>query len=71
MAARLYDARHGRVTCAHCGLEDATCCQCAGSRTVAYAVAEKSVSWVWAFGACPCAACARLRPLRAALEAVA
>lgn len=63
-------AWHGRrlVTCAHCARTDASCCQCAGTRIVSYAVAEKSGVWIWEFGSCPCAACQRLKGVRHAIS---
>ena len=51
------------VTCPHCE-PGQTCCQCAGSRIVASAVAEKNAAWAWEHGGCRCGACTTLRQFR-------
>jgi hypothetical protein len=56
------------VTCAHCRLDDASCCQCCLTRIVTWAVAEKSAAWAWDFPLCGCAACVRLRHQRGLIE---
>lgn len=55
------------MTCPHCQTGDGTCCQCHGTGVVAWWKAEKSVSWIWEFEACACAACVRLHAVRVAL----
>lgn len=59
------------VSCPHCLPADATCCQCDRSGLVTVWRAERSVTWIWEFGECPCAACQRLRLVRLALTRVA
>lgn len=55
------------VTCPHCAPDDRSCCQCHGTRRVDYLKAEQSVSWIWDFPDCVCAACVRLKGVRDAL----
>jgi hypothetical protein len=64
MSATLSVHSQRLVTCPHCAVPDASCCQCHGSRIVPVCVAEKSCVWVWAFQGCACGACQRLRRMR-------